>query len=189
MEIWRDVNNYEGLYQVSNQGNVRSLDRPRKNYDINTGGFTEILIKGKYLKPRITPFGYKAVLLSKNSKRKWYFVHKLVAEAFIDNPDELPFVNHKDENKLNNNVENLEWCTHKYNDNYGTRNERISKAKINNTYNVKSVQCIETGVIYPSIREASRQTNIPNTNISACCKGKYGYKTAGGFHWKYTSEQ
>ena len=93
-----------GLYQVSNSGVVRSLDRPRKNYDINTGEFTEIMIKGKYLKPRITPFGYKTVLLSKNSKRRWHFVHRLVAEAFIPNPDNLLFINHKDENKLNNRI-------------------------------------------------------------------------------------
>ena len=178
-----------GLYQVSNSGVVRSLDRPRKNYDINTGEFTEIMIKGKYLKPRITPFGYKTVLLSKNSKRKWHFVHRLVAEAFIENPDNLPFIKHKDEDKLNNNIENLEWCTHKYNDNYGTRNERLSKTKINNTYNTKSVQCIETGKIYPSTREAERQTGIRNTNISACCRKEYGYKTAGGFHWKYVESE
>ena len=93
-----------GLYQVSNLGEVRSLDRPRKNYDINTGEFTEIMIKGKYLKPRITPFVYKTVSLSKNSKRKWHFIHRLVAEAFIPNPKNLPFVNHKDENKLNNRI-------------------------------------------------------------------------------------
>lgn len=184
-EIWRDIPDYEKLYQVSNLGRVRSLNRLKKNYDINTGTFTEIMIKGIYLKQRMTPFGYKTVLLSKNAKRKWYFVHRLVAQAFINNPDNLPFVNHKDENKLNNNLDNLEWCTAKYNSNYGTRNKRLSKTKTNNTYNTKAVQCIETGKIYPSTREASRQTGIPNTNISACCRGEYGCKTAGGFHWKY----
>ena len=174
-----------GLYQVSNLGGVRSLDRPKKNYDINIGTFTEIMIKGKNLKQRITPFGYKTVLLSKNAKRKWHFVHRLMAEAFIPNPDNLLFVNHKDEDKLNNSLDNLEWCTAKYNSNYGTRNKRLSKTKINNVYNMKTVQCVETGKVYHSTREASRQTGIPNTNISGCCRGDYGYKTAGGFHWKY----
>ena len=174
-----------GLYQVSNLGRVKSLDRPKRNYDINTGLFTTITIQGKIRKPRLTSFGYYTILLSKNGKRKWFFIHRLVAEAFIPNPDNLLQVNHKDENKLNNNVENLEWCDAKYNSNYGTRNKRISKIKTNNTYNTKSVLCVETGIVYSSTREAARQTGIRNTNISSCARKQYGYKTAGGYHWKY----
>lgn len=177
--------NMNGLYQVSNLGRVKSLDRPKRNYDINTGLFTTITIQGKIRKPRLTSFGYYTILLSKNGKRKWFFIHRLVAEAFIPNPDNLPEVNHKDENKLNNNVENLEWCDAKYNSNYGTRNKRISKIKTNNTYNTKSVLCVETGIVYSSTREAARQTGIRNTNISSCARRQYGYKTAGGYHWKY----
>ena len=184
-EIWKDIKDYEGIYQISNLGNIKSLDRPKRNYDINTGMFTLVTIRGKIRKPRLTSFGYYTILLSKNGKRKWFFIHRLVAEAFVPNPDNLPFVNHKDENPQNNKVDNLEWCTAKYNSNYGTRNERVSKTKTNNTYNTKPVKCVETGIIYPSTREAARQTGIRNTNISSCARKQYGYKTAGGFHWEY----
>ena len=170
-----------GLYQVSNLGRVKHLEFTRPN--LLTGGISTI--KEKILKQRLTPFGYYTVLLSKNSKRKWHFVHRLVAQAFIPNPDNLPIINHKDENKLNNEVKNLEWCDYLYNSNYGTRNKRLSETKTNNTYNTKPVLCVETGRIYPSVREAARQTNIPNTHISACCLNKPHYKTAGGYHWKY----
>ena len=170
-----------GLYQVSNLGRVKHLEFTRPN--LLTGGISTI--KEKILKQRLTPFGYYTVLLSKNSKRKWHFVHRLVAQAFIPNPDNLPIINHKDENKLNNEVKNLEWCDYLYNSNYGTRNKRLSETKTNNTYNTKPVLCVEIGRIYPSVREAARQTNIPNTHISACCLNKPHYKTAGGYHWKY----
>ena len=170
-----------GLYQVSNLGRVKHLEFTRPN--LLTGGISTI--KEKILKQRLTQFGYYTVLLSKSGKRKWHFVHRLVAQAFIPNPDNLPFINHKDENKVNNVFSNLEWCTARYNSNYGTRNKRLSETKTNNTYNTKPVLCVETGTIYPSVREAARQTNIPNTHISACCLNKPHYKTAGGYHWKY----
>lgn len=113
-EIWKDIINYEGLYQVSNLGNVRSL-----NY-LRTG---EI----KLLKQGTNNKGYKCVHLFKNRKGKNYSVHRLVAMAFIPNPDDLPIVNHKDEDKINNNVNNLEWCTNEYNINYGTAMKRSSE--------------------------------------------------------------
>ena len=181
MEIWKDIKGYEGLYQVSNLGRVKHLEFTRPN--LLTGGVSTI--KEKVLKQRLTLYGYYTVLLSKNGKKRWYFVHRLVAEAFIPNPDNLPFVNHKDENKVNNISSNLEWCTARYNSNYGTRNRRLSDTKTNNTYNTKQVLCVETGIIYPSVREAARQTNIPNTNIGACCLNKPHCKIAGGYHWKY----
>ena len=87
--------------------------------------------------------------------------------------------------KINNNVNNLEWCTPKYNSNYGTRNKRVNNSKINNTYNKRPVKCIETGIIYPSAREAERQTNIANTHIVDVCNEKPHYLTAGGYRWKY----
>ena len=114
--IWKDIPGYEGLYQVSNTGKVRSL-----NYR-GTG-------QTKILKQNITRYGYKTLALCKNGKDKRYFVHRLVAEAFIPNPNNLPYVNHKDEDKTNNAVWNLEWCTHEYNMNYGTINERRSKTR------------------------------------------------------------
>lgn len=180
-EIWKDIKSYEGLYQVSNLGRVKHLEFTRPN--LLTGGVSTI--KEKMLKQRLTPFGYYTVSLSKNGKKRLYFVHRLVAEAFILNPDNLPIINHKDENKVNNYIDNLEWCDHLYNSNYGTRNKRLSETKTNNTYNTKQVLCIETGIIYPSIREAERQTGIANTHIAACCTHKPHYKTAGGYHWKY----
>lgn len=120
-EEWKDIKGYEGLYQVSNLGRVRSLSRYVKHRTI-------YILKGKLLKQRTRGKGYLAVTLCKNSKLKHYYVHRLVAEAFIPNPNNLPQVNHKDENKSNNCVDNLEWCDDKYNTNYGTRNERHSMA-------------------------------------------------------------
>lgn len=141
--------------------------------------------------------GYQGVLLKTPEKFKGVPVHRLVAEAFIPNPDNLPQVNHKDENKWNNCVDNLEWCTAKYNSNYGTKNIRLSKTKTNNTYNMKSIKCVETGLIYPTLHEASRQTGINVQNIAMCCKGtvyckRNGYTkrhTAGGYHWEYIKER
>lgn len=155
-------------------------------YEINTEG--QIKNSNKHiLSQSISNSGYYRVHLCRNGKAKWYAVHKLVTQTFIPNPLHLPEVNHKDENKLNNRVDNLEWCDSKYNCNYGARNERISKTQTNNTYNTKQVQCIETGIIYPSIMEAQRQTGIFNTSIKQVCKKRQ--KTAGGYHWKYYIER
>ena len=107
-KIWKDIKGYEGLYMVSNGGDVKS-------------------VKNGILKPSVYKgTGYYYVGLYKDGKRKGYTIHRLVADAFIPNPNNLPCVNHKDESKINNNVENLEWCTHRYNSNYGCRNEKIS---------------------------------------------------------------
>lgn len=120
-EIWKPIVGWEGLYEVSNLGNIRSLDKY-----VNSGikNNIKVLRKGQLLKIRINQ-GYLEVTLTHNNKRKYCKVHRLVAQTFIPNPDNLPQINHKDENPLNNNVENLEWCTAKYNCNYGTRNNRI----------------------------------------------------------------
>ena len=126
-EIWRPVVGYEGLYEVSSYGRVRSLDRYVKcDYE------SYRLHKGKVLSPAKDRYGYLYVVLSCNGKHKTITVHRLVAQAFIPNPDDLPIINHKDEDKLNNCVENLEWCTAKYNMNYGTRNIRIRETAIKN---------------------------------------------------------
>ena len=114
--------------------------------------------------------------LKKNKKRKAHLVHRLVAKAFIPNPDQLCEVNHKDENKLNNTVNNLEWCNSEYNCNYGMRNKKLSKPVI----------CIETGIVYPSILDAGKQTGINHTHLGDVARGKR--KTAGGYHWKYIPE-
>ena len=123
-EIWKDIPNYEGLYQVSNLGRVKSLDRKvlRKDGRINN-------IKGKMLKFYNTR-GYSYVDICKNSKYKKCKIHRLVAKAFIANPNNYPSVNHIDENKKNNSVSNLEWCTVAYNNNYGTCKQRTRESHI-----------------------------------------------------------
>lgn len=125
MEEWRPVVGYEGLYEVSNTGQVRSVDR----YYINSLG-KRFFLKGKILSLSDNGRGYLKTVLKKDNKESTKYIHRLVAEAFILNVDGLPAVNHKDEDKTNNNVENLEWCDNRYNDNYGTRNKRVIETKI-----------------------------------------------------------
>lgn len=170
-EILRDVVGYEGLYKVSNLGNVMSF-------------------KGK--KPRLLKqfrnnYGYLMVDLVNNKSRKYFLVHRIVAKAFIPNPNNLPQVNHKDENKTNNRVSNLEWSDSKYNCNYATRKERIAKALINRKDQSKPVLQFDKNrnfiKEYPSLRDAERKTGIHYQSIYSVCKGRY--KTAGGYIWRY----
>ena len=111
-EIWKNIEGYEGKYQVSNFGQVKSM-----------------IGQEKVLHPKKHRTGHLQIGLHKDKKRKTMYIHRLVAQAFIPNPDNLPCVNHKDENPNNNNVDNLEWCTQKYNCNYGTRVDRIMETK------------------------------------------------------------
>ena len=175
-EIWKDIKGYENLYQISNLGNVKSL-----NYRCTK--------KEKLLKLCKDSDGYLNVNLCKDGKSKTMKVHRLVAEAFLDNPYNLPQVNHINECKTDNRVENLEFCDNRYNINYGTRNERVSiavsKANKNNIKLSKKVICVETNIVYPSTRDIERQLGFYHNNISNCCKGKYGYKTVGNYHWRY----
>ena len=127
IEEWRSVIGYEGLYEVSNTGRVRSVDR----FIVDSLG-NRRFYKGKIISLELSNSGYYFVDLTYKTKRKHFYVHRLVAEAFILNVDGLPAVNHKDEDKTNNNVENLEWCDYKYNINYGTRAERRKTTNIQN---------------------------------------------------------
>lgn len=182
-EIFLDVKGYEGLYQVSNLGNVKSL--------VNN----KCVEREKILKPVNIGNGYVRVMLCKNKTNKLYLVHRLVAQAFIENPTNLPCINHIDENKQNNSVENLEWCTHKYNCNFGTRNERAGKAISNNTNRSKEIskalskkvyqysKDLELISVWKSTQEAQRQ-GFNSGHISACCNGKL--KTHKGYIWSYT---
>ena len=126
MEEWRYIEGYEGLYQVSNEGRIKSLNREIVYKD----GRKKILPE-KILHNFLSDLGYYHVMLSKNGIPKRYKVHRLVAKAFIPNPNDLPIINHKDENPKNNTVENLEWCTQDYNIHYGTMIERGREKQIN----------------------------------------------------------
>ena len=121
-EIWKDIEGYEGIYQVSNLGRVRSIDR----VCIMKNGLKR-LQKGRIMAFFIGHDGYYIVKLCSKSSKVGYRVHRLVAMAFIANPNNYPYINHKDENKQNNSVDNLEWCTPKYNTNYGMTPQRISE--------------------------------------------------------------
>ena len=174
MEIWLPVIGYEGLYEVSNFGRVRSLDRY-----VRLGGKQKsdalVLKKGKILSEKDNGHGYKSVHLTVNRVTKDKYVHRLVAQAFLSNPNNLPEVNHKDENPSNNCLDNLEWCTSQYNDLYGSHLESNSKPVI--MYDLQMNYIDE----FKSSAEAERITGAKG--ISAVCNGKR--HTAGGYIWKF----
>lgn len=172
-EIWKDIENYYGLYQVSNMGNVKSL-----NY-LHTG-------KERILRLGVNRGGYLIVELCKNGKRKTLLIHRLVLMTFapINNMDKFD-VNHRDENRQNNSLDNLEWCSRSYNINYGTRNQKISKPVVQlDTTTNKVVN------VYCSAWEADRQ-GFNQSNITQCCKNKFsrpGNNIYKGYKWQYMSD-
>jgi hypothetical protein len=181
-EIWKDIEGYEGRYQVSNLGRVRSLDR----VCIMKNGLKR-LQKGRIMAFFIGHDGYHIVKLCSKSLKVGYRVHRLVAMAFIENPNNLPIINHKDENKINNCVDNLEWCNHEYNACYGSTPQRLSITHKNHPGLSKPVEqfTMDGKFIksYPSSKEAQRQTGIKAVNIAMCCRGKYSQ--SGGYLWRY----
>lgn len=165
-ENWKDVAGYEGFYQVSNKGNVRSVERR------DSRGCRR---RGRTLKPGHDGSGYPMVNLCKNGKQKTKKVHRLVAEAFLPNPESLSHVNHMDEVKDNNGLSNLEWCTHRYNMNYGTLIERASRAR---SKKVKAIN-IKTGEVltFNSTQETGCK-GYSHRNVAKACRGVY--KTSYG---------
>lgn len=173
LEIWKDVKGYESFYQVSDKGHIRSVDR------ILSDGRK---YKGKLLKLRIDKKGYLDVMLHKEGKAMRYKVHRLVAIAFIDNRYSYPQVNHKDENKQNNEVSNLEWCDNSYNQTYGSmKQKRIEQGMRTGT----AIYVIDNNghkKKYHSIKEASSELNVFRSGIYNCLKGKS--KTYKGYKFK-----
>lgn len=160
---WRDVENYEGLYLVSEWGDVMSIGHGKK----------------RILKPVMSDRGYLRVCLVRNGEHRMHSVHRLVATAFCEGAGEFESINHLDEDKTNNCYENLEWCTHEYNANYGTRNERISETK------KIRVRCIELDMIFDSGEDAAEYVGGHKSAISYCCNGKRN--THKGYTWEFVN--
>lgn len=200
-EIWKDVIGFEGLYQVSNLGRVKSLPR------LISGNRPSYVLRGKILKQQNGSHGnlygkYKHICMRKNGKTYIKEVHRLVADAFIPNPQNLHQINHKDENPANNAVENLEWCDGFYNHNYGTIKERTKATKEKNKSDRKGlltkiernsnnapkrvVQKDKQGnvlKVYESSQEAQKETGILSRNIRRCCNGEFVH--CGGYKWSF----
>ena len=161
-----------------------------ENYEVRPNGEVVNTKTGRVLKPSKDKKGYLMVTLCNNGCCKTYTVHRLVAEAFIPNPYNLPQVNHKDEDKSNNHVENLEWCTAEYNLNYGSRNKRAAKARINGKRSKIVLQLRKNGSlirVWPSVNEVKRQLDYDVSTIAKCCNGKPRFKTAYGYKWCYAN--
>ena len=152
IEEWRDVPGYEGMYEVSDWGRVRR--------------------NGRILKLRKDGQGYLFVSLYKNGTKKEAYIHRLVSLAFIPNPNNYPEVNHKDENKTNNAVENLEWCTRKYNANYSLAKPILQYDLLGNFIRE-----------WPSATKVEEELGIYYSSVSKCCSGRYN--SAGGFVWRF----
>ena len=162
-EKWKWIEGYEGLYQISSLGRVKSFKYGEK-----------------LLKTPKNGAGYFTVNLYKDGHMKGYFVHRLVAENFIENPLNLPQINHKDENKTNNRPNNLEWCTNEYNQKYGSHNKNvISTMRKKHSQAFYVIAKDGTDYFFPSINEAGKELNLDTRSVSSCLKGKrkthYGY--------------
>ncbi len=193
-EIWKDINGYEGLYQVSSKGRIRSLD---KSYVDSIGRLGTK--QGKIIAQRINNYGYHQIHLVKDGKSKTFLVHRLMAEAFIPNPENLPCINHKDENRNNNDLKNLEWCTYQYNNNYGSApKKRIQKtrgkvykngisrpAKVIVQYNLDGEV---VNVFSEGSKEVERILGFNSGAINKCCKRKENHITYKGFVWRYKGD-
>ena len=178
-EEWRPIKGYEGLYEVSNFGRVKSLSRK-----VRAGKNKIRTVNERILKPYKSKFGYLVVKSSPKNGSKHFAIHRIVAQAFIPNPNNYPDVNHKDERKDNNIVSNLEWCNHSYNALYGTCQQRLLKHK------QKAVEMVDTKTnevvrVFDSMKNAGEELNIAKEQISAVCRGIR--KTAGGYSWRYAN--
>lgn len=179
METWKDIKGYEGKYQVSNKGRIKSLSRAIPHL----GSFR--IIPERIMTQHVSSTnGYYMVSLCKDNKYEWMLVHRIVATAFIPNPNNFPYINHKDEIKTHNNVENLEWCTPSYNMNYSNVREKqidaISKEVEQYDFDGKFIKR------YKNCCEAGKELDVHPSVIRRCCTGEIG--STKGFIWKYTNE-
>ena len=159
--VRRAISGYEGLYSATTDGRIYS-ERNKK-----------------FLKPADNGKGYFIVNLCRNGKLKTYKVHRLVAMTWIPNPENLPCINHKDENKLNNKVSNLEWCTYKYNNNYGTHNKRSAVSR------GKPVYCVELDKTFYSINIVAKELRISSGSLCRTLNSNNGKCIYNGLHFKY----
>ena len=180
-EIWKPVVGYEGLYECSNMGRVKSVDRYVPH--IYEGEYQ--FIKGRIRKTKLNNGGYEMLSLFRDGKEKTCLVHRIIAEAFLPNPYNLPEVDHKDECKTNNFVENLEWCDREYNLYYGTRRQRQAEKEM-----VPVIQYTKDGMLikkWDSMQSVMDYLGINRGNISNCCSGRC--KSVGGYKWKYYDKE
>ena len=173
-EIWKDIDGFNGVYQVSNLGRVKSVERIRKG---KSG--SNVYVPEKILKCKNDKDGYKecALCVGTHKKQKSYRVHRLVAEAFLPNPNNYLIINHINEIKDDNRVENLEWCTNEYNCRYSLA-KPIIQFSINNDF-IQKWDCIA---------DIKNNLNIDGSTISKCCKNTPHHKTAKGFKWGYADD-
>lgn len=175
-EEWRDIKGFEGLYQVSNLGRVKSLDRIDNNNRIR---------RGRILKPSMKKSGYVHIILHKKGNPYYLLLHRIVAEAFIPNPNNLPQVNHINEDKSINSSDNLEWITSKDNINFGNRTKKaIAHSKKKPIYAIDSEHNISK---FSSIHEACRELNLYPSCVCHCLKGRLN--TTGGYSFRYAVDR
>ena len=176
-EIWKDIAGYEGKYQVSDLGRVRSLPRPKTSH--NASGEYTFTTKPKILRTFTQRGGYQRVSFGKGKDKKAFMVHRLVGMAFVPGYREGLFVNHKDENPNNNRADNLEWCNAEYNNSYGNHSENCKRhrAVVQMTMDGQEI------ATFDSIVEAEEKTGCRATSIQNCCVGRF--KSSLGYRWRY----
>lgn len=185
-EVWKDIDGFEGVYQISNLGRVKSLRRYRKS---KLG--KNVLIEETILNGAVDAYGYKIIGLSKNGKSHRKKIHRLIAEAFIPNSENKPQINHIDGDKLNNSIENLEWCTSSENNLHKARNLGVGKTRDRVKSREPVLMLARNGYIYgrfDSISEASAKTGICSNDILRVCKRNKYKKSAGTCIWRFEKE-
>ena len=188
-EIWKDIEGYEGIYEVSNLGRVRSLDHKARHVS-RMGREFEVTYKGRIRKQVPNENGYPIVMVKKDGKAHALKVHQLVAKAFIPNPDNLPFINHKDENPSNNRADNLEWCTHEYNVRYGTAIMRIRDTQLKRANAVLQLD-MDGNVLgkFLSLERAAEAMGCSTQLIKRVCDNKPHCYTAKGYRWQWADKE